>query len=332
MKQRDVYLDVHDILEVKPLAATIVCDVLAFSQPSTTITVRSHGYLIFFVRVITADGPIHLALEPENKSKCLFRIWASVLDQDITYSYSNGPAKKLDLGESTGNLGAELMLQDGDVHPNYYHSYGDLGLKGTDLEASLRSQLRIATVLSWQWPLVAASLASHIISATADTTTNADLNAPALSLKQQLLAQASTGPNVSFMPPLSLDAYMDTLQSCITTARDFQVQYDRFQDKELSFEEKLAALGVMLDQSKAASEMHSSLRDGTLTKYKNAIHVVDQSREQFAGDQKFLENAQERLKEGIEKWKEEQTLKAIVGILTAIVGKLQRFYLFQCRD
>ena len=315
-------MDASKALDAQASLVTVCADVLAFTHKKVALNIQDSGNCSFFARVITASAPVHIQFVPATHDECSVFIYASALDQPVTYSYTSGASENLNLGRETGNVGAEFTLQHGRVTKvDYKKSYSELEFYPRDFRANLRSQLRIASILFWRRPSIATSLASYVMTATADTIMDAEMNAPALALVQQLAGQALAGLDTSFAPPLQLDSYIDTLNTAITTAEGFQQQYDRFVDRELTLKDKLAAWEAMLNHAKGAWDMNTTLRDTALGRYQDACDIVDQSMEQFAADQDILQDVQERFKTGIQEWKERLERQAIIEILTAVVSK-----------
>ncbi|EAW13548.1 uncharacterized protein ACLA_055960 [Aspergillus clavatus NRRL 1] len=319
---RDVYIDVTNLFNgSNGRDVGAIADVIAFTSSDVVFKIPKNGICRLYARVLTASSPVHLRFEPEAQSDCVVTIFASVLDQPVTYSVGSGSSTRLNLGAESGNVGVDLGISGGSVtETDYYTRYNTLKLFPAVFLNSLETQLRVASVLFWKLPSVATSLASHVALATVRSSTDNWLNAQAVALGQQLAAQALTGPNTSYMPVLKIDKYMSTVTLAIDAASAFQDQYDRFQDRQASLQDRLAAWGTMLEHAKNARGMHQVLRDSALSRYDDAHKVVVSTKQQLDLDQLDINNAQLRFKAGIEAWKSKMAFQAAFQIITAVVG------------
>ncbi|WEW55974.1 hypothetical protein PRK78_001409 [Emydomyces testavorans] len=320
---RDVLIDASStFLGSKASSVSVFADVLVFSGEETVIKIPDCGVFMLYTRVITASSPIRLVLKPETKSDCVVMIYASVLDQPVSYTYKLHDPVNVALGSGSQNVGIALEMEHGKIKESYMSSYNDLDGHPKEFAENLRTQLRIASVFFWRQPAIAISLTSHVACATSQTESESLLNAQSLALGQQLAAQALTGPNMSYAPVLPVTSYMATLSDAIATASAFEEQYHRFQDRKLALEDRMAAWGTMLDHAEGATDMHRSLRQSAYEKYQNACDIVLNSNQQFRLDQITLDDKKLAFKIGIDEWKEKMKLEAAFKILTAIISKL----------
>ncbi|KAL3469728.1 hypothetical protein BJX99DRAFT_65730 [Aspergillus californicus] len=319
---RDVYIDASTLFngsQGRDIGA--FADIIAFTGSEIVFTIPTNGICRLYARVITASSPVHIRFEPQSSGDCAVTIYASILDQPITYSVGSGPSAPLNLGAGSNNVGVDIGLDSSGVTElDYYPRYSRLDLFPDMFLQGLETQLRIASVACWKQPSIATSLASHVAVATIRSPTDTWLNAQAVAIGQQLAAQALTGPNTSYMPVLQIDRYMATVGLAIDAASAFQDQYDRFQDKQASLQDKLTAWGTMLEHAKNAHEMHQVLRDNALSRYEDAQSVVLSTGQQFDLDQLDIGNAQLKFKAGIEAWKSKMAFQAAFEIISAVVG------------
>lgn len=321
--QRDVYLDISTLLGNSGTHRQVggFADVLAFTSSKVVVNLPKNGNFRLYARVFTASSPVHLQFEPEDDCDCVVSMYASILDQPMTFSFGSSHSRTLKLGPKFSNVGVEIGRFDGRVETEYHTRYNDLRSYPSTFVDTLNTQLRITSVLFWRTPSVAISLASHVAFATARTRKNNLLNPQAVALGQQLAAQALTGPNSNYAPVLKIDRYMDTVKLAIDAASAFQEQYDRFTDKKENIEDRIAAWGSMLDHAKNARSMHQALRDNALAKYNDACDIVVKSTTQFELDQLGISDAQLRFKAGIDSWKSKMAFEAAFKIFSAVVGK-----------
>ncbi|KAL4866747.1 hypothetical protein BDV12DRAFT_172387 [Aspergillus spectabilis] len=185
----------------------------------------------------------------------------------------------------------------------------------------LQTELRVAKALSWSNQSMALSVASWIENATHNDDTGSDLYLEAVNLRQQVAADTLTGSGVSYAPVLNVQTYMSTLKLGVSAASDFEEQFHRFQDRELSLQDQLDAWQTIGEQAQNAIAMHQNLATGALQKYKDASNVDQAALKQFKADKANLEEKRAAFEAGIEKYEEEQwfrALKATIGIGVAI--------------
>jgi len=93
---------------------------------------------------------------------CAVVIYASVLDQPVTYSLAigSGATEKLQLGVDTNNFGLGLGISNGNIE-EYHGKYVDLFSHPVEFATNLRTQLRTAAILFWKWS-IAISLTAHV--------------------------------------------------------------------------------------------------------------------------------------------------------------------------
>ncbi|KAI9933615.1 hypothetical protein AWENTII_002316 [Aspergillus wentii] len=107
-----------------------------------------------------------------------------------------------------------------------------------------------------------------------------------------------TGPNMHYLPVLSVDSYLEKLRASIDAAAAFETQYDCFQDKSQLEGDLHNAGEQMLEQARERSKRTQTT---------------------FRADRFVLQNAANDLERGVQKWKEEEGLKAAFIIIIAII-------------
>ncbi|KAF7960437.1 hypothetical protein EAE96_000118 [Botrytis aclada] len=319
--RQDVYFDVSDVLTSKHDDIITLTDVLALNSKSLKVNLESSTRTVqLYTRVVTSSTPVHLDIEAPKKHGGAFSLYCSVLDQPITWSFNGGDSTAFNLGANSGNVGVVLVVKKGKIKMTYKQSYGDLvDDHPKQLPASLKTQLRIASILFWQNPPIALSIASHIASAAADTTSESILKAQANTLGQQIVCGALAGSNASYAPTLRLESYQQTLNSALDAASAYQTQYNRFVDKETNTRNQIDAWRTMLEHSQGSLRTKEMLCSMTLTKYQSACKVVNKCQDQLNQDQSVIEYLQTAFQDGIKEWKEKLEREAVIKILTGLV-------------
>lgn len=302
----------------------IFTDVLAFKEEKTVIKLPVSGSLSIYSRLLTTPGKTHLELATQPNKDGAVLIYASEIEGEITYSLSSSATVyKVELGLGSKHVSVRLAVKAGKVEAVYHDAYEAVADYHEYFQQLLDTQLRIVSVLFWSKPGISFSLVSHVAKASAQSKKGSGglVNMQAVSLGQQLTAQAMTGPNMNFFPVLQVGSYQETLQMAINAADAVEKQYQRFQDKSQSVDDRRQAGEQMLTHLEGKSELNSTLVETALAKYEAAAKAVRSTQATFEQDRFVLENASRDLKRGIEKWKESTRLHAAFSIITAIICK-----------
>ncbi|KAI9370331.1 hypothetical protein BJX61DRAFT_549033 [Aspergillus egyptiacus] len=323
LKVRDVYLDAKQALNSGLASVAIFTDVLAFKEEKTVIRLPAWGHVSIYSRLLTTAGKTHLELSPQPEEDGAVLIYASEIEGEITYSLpGSATVSKVELGLGSKHVAVTLAVRAGKVEAFYKDAYEAVEDYHEYFQQLLDTQLRIASVLFWSQPDISFSLASHVAKASVQSTKGPGglVNMQAVSLGQQLTAQAMTGPNMNFFPVLQVGSYEETLDMAISAADAFEKQYQRFQDKSQSVDDRRQAAEQMLAYAKGKSELSNTLVETALAKYDAAAKAVRSTQATFEQDRFVLENASRDLERGIERWKESTRLQAAFSIITAIIS------------
>ncbi|KAG8423082.1 hypothetical protein J3458_000002 [Metarhizium acridum] len=308
---RGVYLDSTALLP-SMLRLNVFTDIFALTKHENVVSPHKNGTIQITARVLTADAPVTIVI-PSDASGAI-SIYAAILDQPVTI-LNGSDNLELDLGPESEYIGVTIGFSSGEMEHDYEKKYPSTS--SDDLKASLNTQLRIALVQFWKNMSVAVSLSSYV----ATMTTNQEyfnlLNTQAVAVGQQLAGQAIAGPDMSYAPVLVLDRYKESTQQALNAATAFEAQFERFQDKKESLEVHKQAWDTMLAQARNENSMRVNLRNMALDKYKSARQTAVSCEAQFKEDDFALEILRIRFENGLQKWKDEQELKAVFQILMA---------------
>lgn len=305
----------------KATQLTVFADVVALTDQETVVKLPKHGLIRVFTRVLTASEPIHLKFIPDPTSDSAVAIYASIIDQPITYSIGSSDPVPLDLGTGSGHVGAHMSLSGDEIEIEYQKRYLSLESYPPEFRSNLEMQLRIALALFWSRTSIAISLSSHVVTATQKAFSYPLINTQAVALGQQLAAQTMTGPDMSYAPVLKITSYIGTLTTALDAVEAFEKQYDRFQDKKGSVETQLAAWATMLEHSENENRMRKNLRESALAKYEDASKAVASCVGMFKVDQGEIALKKINFELGIEEWKRQKKLEAAFKIITGIISE-----------
>jgi len=269
---------------------------------------------------------MNLEFIPADGQECAVVIYASTLDYPLSYSVKGTSYKgilewKPKTDDDKTYAGVRILFHPGSKEPRieYLEKYND-AIPQEQLLQSMKTQIRVASVLFWTKPAIATSLASYLASATSKLENQGVMNLQAVTLGQQLAAQAVVGPNVSYAPVLSTERYKEVVSSLVTTAKAFEEQYNRFQDKEEQMEKRLQAWDTMTGHTKDVEQMRKDFTQAALDKYTQAASVASCLTIQFEADKQALADANTALQDGLEKWKKKQQFIAAYKIISAVLG------------
>ena len=316
MKQRNIFLWASEACLPGLISLTVFTDVLAFETAETPLNISNNGDVTIIARVLSAATPVTIKI-PSNITATL-SIYASILDQPITISTGTS-THLVNLGPLSGYAGVSMMINKGRLDVGYSRR---LSNNSADMQASLNTQLRVATVQSWRNTSIAISLCSYVAKLTYGKAEPFSLmNTQAAALGQVLAGKALAGPNMTHAPVLKLARYKETTKDALEAAKAFQAEYARFQDKQIEAANLKAIWANMLEQAKNEAHVREGFRDTALSKYKSSRDTSESCAKQFSDDDDTLRIVRADFEAGVEKWKDAQKLKAAFAIFMAITSK-----------
>ncbi|KAI1496478.1 hypothetical protein F5X99DRAFT_414050 [Biscogniauxia marginata] len=321
----DVYIDGSTLLKTSPAQLYVYTDVLALDD-ETVFNLPKNATVTILARVITAVVPkdpsktTTLRVIPAAEGECVISIWASQLDQDVAICARDSELQRLDLGPKSEYLGVNITINGhGDtIHLDYHKRYGYDASQ--EHKANLQTQLRIASVLFWRKTAIAISLCAHVATFTMTPSPYYLLNSQAVSLGQQLAAQAMTVDGSSYAPVLQLDRYMKTLDAALEAASDFEQQYDLFDNREQEVDDQKVQWQVMLDKARDEESIREYQRQVALDKYEDAAKTAEKCYLQMEADNAEVQIAGDKFNPELQRWEQKQKFLAVCKILGAIVG------------
>lgn len=306
------------------LQLCLYTDIFAFNKPNITISPPEFADVRIYARVLTADEPVHLHVDPE-KNGCQITIYASTLDQPVMVSAGNLEPVTLNLGPETGNTGIHLTVLPDTISSKYLHK--PVSVDDDDLLASLDTQLRIALTLFWRNTDIAISLCSHVARLAADRPIYRQINTQAGALGQQLAVQAMTGPDMSYAPVLNMATYKTTVEDALSAVAAFEEQYERLKDRKASIDDQIKIWNTMIEEASNQNEMHKGQRLVASKRYDDACTVVSRCQVQAETDSRDLNAAAEAFVYGLQDWEVQQIWLAAFGICTGLISEF--IFLFQ---
>jgi hypothetical protein len=251
-------------------------------------------------------------------------LYASQLDQSVTVSVTvDTESKDIDLkdmlGPGKGNDGVRLTVtNEGKV---YIKGLDYAPVHDTDLQAGLETQLRIALALFWSQTALAISLCSYVAGVTNKSKLYPEANGQAVALGRQLAAQAMTGEDVSFAPPLNVKAYRETVDTALDAVQDFEEQYNRFLDRTMDQDEQLNVWDVMIDHAETQRAIHMNMANTAWSKYQDAREVVARCKEHVRADSDAVKDARSNFEHGLDDYQALHGMVAIVEVCFAVTCK-----------
>ncbi|KAL4745722.1 hypothetical protein BDW72DRAFT_207976 [Aspergillus terricola var. indicus] len=316
---RDVFVNDHIITDLPASAFYLYCDILALTKSTVTIAPNDFGLVQIIARVLTADEPTNLNFVAPAGG-CQVYIYASILDQPVTVSVNNSSPISLDLGAGSQATGVLLRIQPGHaLNPEYQATY--VPVEDLDLQECLETPMRIALAFFWQNRSIAISLCAFVAAVTHSPPLYPELNAQAAALGLQLSAHVMTGPDTSYAPVLKMDSYRPAVDDTLAAVKGREEQYELFLHEKDKVNQQIDIWKVILQPAESQRAKLTKLAAATWDKYEGAASVVATcQKNQMVADNEAIENSKVAFLEGIEKWREDQKLKAAFLICEAIVG------------
>ncbi|OBZ76539.1 hypothetical protein A0H81_03146 [Grifola frondosa] len=319
---RDIYVDVSAVLTSTFDWNFVYADVLVWPSTSrTSVILPDGGAISLFARQFTSDTPVTLEISARSQDEAKLIVYASFLDQPISFTTPTATTiTPLDLGADSLHVGAVITVANGSASVEYLTHYDVQDLDGdSQLSKLLTTQLRIASILFWLSPSLAANITTHVISATSESSACALLNMQANALAHQLSVSAIGGPSLSYAPVLTLDTYQTSLDGAIDAVAAFQTQYDRFSDRKTSLVDQKQAWGTMAAHAEDAVRMQTQMVEDAKAKWVSAGDILNAAEVGLREHQITIKEKQMYFKLGVEAWKQKKMLLAVVDILLAAV-------------
>jgi len=319
---RDIYLEYPQFVSKSADTVRAFADVIALGE-KVPIDLGKVTSTMLCTRVLTSEGSVELDFNLGTAhDESVFIIHAEVVDHPITYSVTGTDFRGTIEVIKKGYAGVMIYFSKGSDQPKFeYLDDYDNTIETEQLVMNMKTQLRIASALFFAWPEISISQARYLAGTTTKLPGLSAMNLQAVSLGQQLAAQALTGPNMNYAPVLSIGDYRRTVESMITAAEGYETQYHRFQDRGLAKKERLEAWGFMTKHVENVTEMRDTLIKAASGKYEGAKIVVESLTKQVRDDQNTLERAKSNLELGIKNWKFGTKWDAAFKIVGAVMGE-----------
>ena len=293
-------------------------DVFAFRQSKVTLSPVAYSEIQVIARVITADEPIQLKLNPGKAGYTVY-IYAHVLEQPLSVSLGDDKPQTLQFGTGTEYVGVKLSVHKNTVNCTYQKAF--VNNFDEDFQASLDTQLRVALALFWSRTSIAISICSYVAAATTNPALYPQINAQSVALGQQLAAQAMTGPDMGFAPVLKIDQYLPTVRDALDAVSAFDDQYQRFQDNQQDVDQIMDVWSLMLKSTQTQLARDKNLSRSAWDKYQDACTVVARCQEQLNVDNRQADDAASTFSADLNAWYAKTFMKAAFYAISGIVSK-----------
>lgn len=227
--------------------------------------------------------------------------------QTVQWTLNQIPAK---------SVGLEVYVEQGQVaHTLTARIKNDMVRWLRPLRLLLTTQFQLAAALFTTHPIETQALLDWIIFITRGATEASDLHKQSEALLARSLLTSST---TIFVPALSLNAYEREVQALFTSVKAYDVQYERFTDRQISLAEHQAMVRLMIQHNKATIDAHKqliALADQTL---KQASASAEQAKVKYKAQQSQVKSAQIHFEYGMEVWQSDQYWAAVSKMFLAI--------------
>lgn len=314
--ERAIYLNELKLMNPADQLLYLYTDVFAFRQPKVTLSPAAYSEIQVIARVITADEPVQLKLNPGKTGYTVY-IYANVVEQPLSVSLGDNEPQTLKFGVGTEYVGVKLTVHKDAVNCTYQKAF--VNNFDEDFQESLDTQLRIALALFWSRTSIAISICSYVAAATANPALYPQTNAQSVALGQQLAAQAMTGPDMGYAPVLKIDQYLSTVRDALEAVSAFDSQYQRFQDNEHDVDQIIDVWNLMLKSTQTQLARDKNLSRSAWDKYQDACTVVARCQEQLNIDNRQVNDAASTFSAGLNEWRAKTYLEAAYYAISGIV-------------
>ncbi|EPS43111.1 hypothetical protein H072_2848 [Dactylellina haptotyla CBS 200.50] len=205
----------------------------------------------------------------------------------------------------------EAINEDGTVNTDWENR-----IKNNQLGRLLEFQLILATSWSFSDPKTCLSLTSYILAiSNANPQSCFDIRSKAATLASRI----SVGGN-SLIPALDLSATKVMLDSRLSVANQFEEAFRYFSTKGFVAESFRQMATVILERSKDAQAQYTAVKIISQERYNAALASLDTARESFKTHEATIKGKGEVFKKGLEKWKDDETNKAVFEVIMSVVS------------
>ncbi|MGZ4135112.1 MAG: hypothetical protein ACXVPC_08120, partial [Tumebacillaceae bacterium] len=187
---------------------------------------------------------------------------------------------------------------------------------GSYLHRSLNTSFLYATVLLHSMPEIAASMFAWIRACAAQAPAFTDLFMQSSTLYLMLKTAQN---NASFVPTLSTSVYTQSVAAYVATVQEYERQYERFSDKNSDLKTRQEAAKLMLDHAGDKTRWQAQLVKQCQTNIEAAEKAIEESMRRLEKQQRVVEIAAIKFKYDLERWKEQQEMKAAFAIIGALI-------------
>ncbi|KUJ13337.1 uncharacterized protein LY89DRAFT_157277 [Mollisia scopiformis] len=316
----EVYADVIALGDlVLPPSCSSVLLVARVIQTSNPVPKFKISRLPFLLRVYTLARGINLILDLETSrgitsSQIEFPkdSWGSGLSLAF-----NEPIKyyvNLDRLDGFRSLSVVDQLTDDGVLSSVW-----LQLRNNHLPRLLQYQILLASSMTASNPSVAYDMVYFVLAATAQQPKGFLIRSQAFSMAAYLIANTNDQTS-RYVPRIDLSTAEIVLNKRLDAAQAFETAFITFQGQQDVSANFTSIASTTLDKAIDAQAQYNFLADLAESRYNSALAALKRAENNFQSLQTSLVPLQEAFKKGIEKWKKEQTLKAVGDALLAVVA------------
>lgn len=320
---RDLLVKMDDVIAAVQAAATppvfvfIYADVVVL--PAARNWALNNMALVVAARRIEATTGTFLQLDYRSANSATLVLYAAQTFGDLQVRAFNAGAIApvvYDLAQFPA-LGVQIA-RDGAATARRDLASIDESLLGfgTDLWIALASIFQYASVLADTAPDVASNMLEWIKTATAPSVNARDLYLQSSAFASQLTL---AGSSIGYVPYLSKNVYQQLAGAFEDAAEQYESQYRLFMQDAASVDQWAAAAANMQKSYALTDAFEQRLLQQAIQNAQAAQDAVSQAGTRFTIQKNMAEQKEAPFKAGIEIWKNDQTLKAVFSIFTALL-------------
>lgn len=299
-----------------PTMVTICADVVHLPDELTWTLNKSS--LTVLARRVEAAPTAKIVLDFRSSTSAVLQVFAHEFAAPLhvhTLTQTETPPTPFSLSE-TPTIGAKVYNTGGvPALRDLTELPSKLVDEGTVLHHALVTEFLYATVLLEDQPHLSAQLLAWIRSCSTGNPAFAELYVQSSALL--VLAHAQSG-NIQFVPYLSPRVYTETIRAYVATAKDYERQYNLFQDRNADLQARIEAAKEMTATTQDETRFTQQLISQCQNNFKSASLAVQEARTRFERQQNKVKSAEVRFKLGLIDWEHNQKWKAALAIFSAV--------------
>jgi hypothetical protein len=326
---RGMFLDLSVIKEslrqaaTVPLLTTIYADVLVV--PDLTNWLLQSTGLIIYARRIEVTGSATVMLDYQQTTTAQVVVFASELVGTLTVSaVRNSQQEPVLFSLTQANVvpGISVNCSQGEPASQVLQLAQGYGYQmGDNMQLYLSNSFIFGSLLYDQNPTLALAIFLWVKDWAAQNSQLEELFYRSTSLVNLLSAQVNAAANgATFVPYLTADIYTSLAQAFADDAAKYEADYQQLSTQKVFTDVEISVAKTMVANSQSEITYVTALLQQANQNYDNALAAVTKAQNNFNAQKIVVSGVAAQFQQiGIPDYEREQIIKAVVGLVTAVV-------------